>query len=216
MEDNGVLPEFSGTAVHDCWSPYWHYDGVRHAVCNVHLLRELNGVQEFSPDHKWAPEFKNLLMDMAKAKEEAIAKGKSALDADRLAAFDAHYDQIIKTADAECPPPPEPPDKKRGRKKKGKERSLIERLAKLKDSVCLFVRDFKVMFSNNTAEQDVRNVKVKLKVAGCFRSVAGAQNYLDVMSYMNTGRKHGISVFDAMIAAFNGNAKIVLSQKGSE
>jgi len=33
---------------------------------------------------------------------------------------------------------------------------------------------------------------------------------------VNTGRKHGISVFDAMIAAFNGNAKIVLSQKGSE
>ena len=37
MEGNGVLTEFSGIAVNDCWFPYWKYKGISHAVCNAHL-----------------------------------------------------------------------------------------------------------------------------------------------------------------------------------
>ncbi len=86
----------------------------------------------------------------------------------------------------------------------------------LKDSVCLFIHDFKVPFDNNQAERDVRNVKTKTKVSGCFRTEDGAQDYLDIMSYLSTGRKHGVSVYDAMIAALSGNAEIVLQRGGSE
>ena len=93
---------------------------------------------------------------------------------------------------------------------KGKERSLIERLMALKASVCLFIRDFDVPFDNNQAERDVRNVKTKTKVSGCFRTESGAQDYLDIMSYISTGRKHGISAYEALTAAFAGNAEIVL------
>ena len=124
--------------------------------------------------------------------------------------FDAEYDRILEEAEAVCPEPPDPPDRRRGRKKKGKERSLIERLKTLKDSVCMFLRNFIVPFDNNQAERDVRNVKTKTKVSGCFRTEAGAQDYLDVMSYLSTGMKHGISVFDALTAAFAGNGAIVL------
>ncbi len=67
------------------------------------------------------------------------------------------------------------------------------------------------MFSyTEWAERDVRNVKTKTKVSGCFRTESGAQNYLNIMSYLSTGRKHGISVYEAMTAAFSGNAEIVL------
>lgn len=210
MEDNGVLPDFKGTAVHDCWSPYWKYTGIRHAVCNAHLLRELTGVEQYSPEHQWAPEFKTLLRTMKRIRDKAAAKGKTQLSYYYLHKFDLEYDRIMKKADEECPPPPDQHPNTKGRKKKGKERALIERLIKRKASVCLFTKDFRVPFDNNQAERDVRNVKTKTKVAGCFRTETGAQDYLDVMSYISTGRKHGVSAYEALTAAFAGNAEIVL------
>ena len=210
MESNGVLTGFAGIAVHDCWSPYWKYAHATHAVCNAHLLRELTGVEQYSPHHAWAPEFKTLLRSMKKARDKAAAKGKTELSYYYLRKFDTEYDRLMKRADEECPIPPAPLRKKKGRKKKGKERCLIERLMALKASVCLFIRDFDVPFDNNQAERDVRNVKTKTKVSGCFRTESGAQNYLDIMSYISTGRKHGVSAYEALTAAFAGNAEIVL------
>lgn len=210
MDENGVLPSFSGVAMHDCWSSYWRYDGIEHAVCCAHILRELTGIEENHPDHTWASEFKKLLLYEKKARDKAIAKGKSGLSYYYLHRFDTEYDRIMAIAEAECPPPEPSRVTKRGRKKKGKERSLIERLIMLKASVCMFAYDFEVPFDNNQAERDVRNVKTKVKVAGCFRSVKGTQDYLDVMSYLSTGMKHGINVYEALTAAFAGNPDIVL------
>ena len=39
---------------------------------------------------------------------------------------------------------------------------------------------------------------------------SSAQSYLDIMSYISTGRKHGVSAYEALTAAFAGNAEIVL------
>lgn len=72
-----------------------------------------------------------------------------------------------------------------------------------------------MLFDNNQVERDVRNVKTKTKVSGCFRSIKGAQDYIKVMSFISTGNKHGINAFDALTAAFSGNAKIILGN-GSE
>ena len=210
IDENGVLPFFNGVAMHDCWSPYWKYKGVRHAVCNAHLLRELTGIAENNPEHTWPLKLKTLLRNMKKAKEKAIVKGKTELSRYYLQKFSQEYDIIMKLAGLECPDPSINAPKRRGRKKKGKERALIERLMQLKDAVCLFIHDFKVPFDNNQAERDLRSVKTKKNVSGCFRSKEGVQDYLDVMSYLSTGKKHGISVFDALTAAFSGNAEIIL------
>ena len=210
IDENGVMPQFHGIAMHDCWSPYWKYKGLRHAICGAHLLRELTGIEENNPGHQWPIHFKTLLRSMKKAKEKVARKGKSELSYYYLHKFDQEYDVIMKLADSECPDPSVNAPKKRGRKKKGKERALIERLMLLKDSVCLFIHDFKVPFDNNQAERDLRAVKAKKSISGCFRSEAGAQDYLDVMSYLSTGKKHGVSVFDALTAAFAGNAEIIL------
>lgn len=52
--------------------------------------------------------------------------------------------------------------------------ALGERLRALKASVCLFIHDFLVPFDKNLAERDVRNVKTRTKVSGCFRTEDGA------------------------------------------
>lgn len=113
-------------------------------------------------------------------------------------------------ANMECPPPDKIEHKKRGKKKKGKERSLIDRLIKLKDSGGLFIHNFLVTFDNNQAERDLRNVKTKAKVSGCFRTKAGAQTYLKITSYLIIAKKHGINAFDALSLAFKGETEKVL------
>ena len=61
-------------------------------------------------------------------------------------------------------------------RKKGYVLSLVEALDMLKPSVCLFIETFDVPFDNNVAERDIRPIKTKTKVSGCFRSEEGAEH----------------------------------------
>ena len=209
MDAGRVLPDFLGIAVHDCWAPYWKYSRILHALCCAHLLRELAGVEEHHPEQKWAADFKKLLLEMKNAKDLAVDNGKEKLSEDSLQEFDRKYDQIIAQAYLENPLP-EITEKKRGRKKKGKILALIERLDSLKASVCLFIHNFSVPFDNNQAERDIRMIKTKTKVSGCFRSLVGAQNYLKIMSYVGTAKKHGISAYEAIRQAVLGRPNFFL------
>src|SRR5206468_11777386 len=47
----GVLPHFTGIAVHDAFAPYARYGSVTHALCNAHLLRELIAVVDHFTAH---------------------------------------------------------------------------------------------------------------------------------------------------------------------
>lgn len=210
IADNGVITKFTGTAVHDCWGAYWRFENISHAVCCAHLLRELIAASENNPTHIWAKRLCNLLITMKSAKEKAIEQNKTCLDASHISSLEREYDDIMAYANMECPPPDNTEPIKRGKRKKGKERSLIERLIKLKASVCLFIHNFAVPFDNNQAERDVRNVKTKSKVSGCFRSIKGAQTYLTITSFLSTARKQGIDAFEALTSAFNGKPEIVL------
>lgn len=209
IDENGVLPKFNGVAVHDCWSSYFRYDDIEHAICCAHILRELKGIESFETHHRWPGMFEYLLLSMKSAKEDAQSRGEDHLTDEEWEYYQWFYDQAMMVADKECPPPPEPTVKSKGPRRKGKERSLIERLKDLKDQIFLFAMDFRVPFDNNQAERDIRNVKTKTKVAGCFRSRDGAQDYLDITSFLSTARKHGVGMFEAMTSAFNGNPDIV-------
>lgn len=204
MVEADVLPHMEGTIIHDSWAPYWKFAGLKHGLCNAHILRELKSVTENRPEHEWADMFADLLIRMKTEKENAIASGETHLSNDVLEGFRRRYAEILDYADNECPPPQEPSVKKRGKKKKGKERSLIERLRLREAEICLFVKDFDIDFDNNLAERAFRFVKTKTKVSGCFRSTRCLKQYLDIMSYVDTARKHGVSAFKALSMAFKG------------
>ena len=208
MEQCGVLTEFRGIAVHDCWASYWNYPEIQHAVCCAHLLRELTGIIENHPEQTWAPAFTDLLLEMKKVKEKAEAAGKEALSYYYLHKFDKKYEELIKLARQENPLP-ETTEKKRGRKKKGKILALVERLAKYKASVCLFIHNFAVPFDNNQAERDLRMIKVKTKVSGCFRTEEGAREYLKLMSYVGTAHKKGYNAYEAIKKAISGSPDFI-------
>jgi transposase len=51
MKAAGVLPFFTGIAVHDAWKPYDTFENVAgHALCGAHVLRELVAVTETGTD----------------------------------------------------------------------------------------------------------------------------------------------------------------------
>ena len=208
MEQCGVLTEFQGIAMHDCWASYWNYPDIQHAVCCAHLLRELTGIDENHPEQKWASAFIDLLLEMKKVKDKAIEKGKGSLSYYHYHKFDKKYDELIEQARNENPLP-EISEKKRGRKKKGKILALVERLANYKASVCLFVKNFAVPFDNNQAERDLRIIKVKTKVSGCFRTEEGARDYLKIMSYVGTAHKQRYNAYEAIKNAISGNPDFI-------
>ena len=203
MEQCGVLPLFHGIAMHDCWASYWSYEDCQHAVCCAHLLRELTGIAENHPEQKWASAFIDLLLEMKKVKDKAVEVGKETLSYYHYHKFDKRYDELIKQAREENPLPVTT-EKKRERKKKGKILALVDRLDNYKVSVCLFIHNFMVPFDNNQAERDLRMIKVKTKVSGCFRSEEGARDYLKIMSYIGTAHKQGHNAYDAIRKAISG------------
>ena len=212
MQNIGILPQYHGILEHDCWVSYWSASGITHAICCAHLLRELTGIEENNPTFTWPKGFKDLLVEMKRARDRAFNQGNHKLSYYYLHKFSLMYDQIIETAYKETPEPiHKPGKKKRGKKPRGKALALVDRLKKFKGAVCLFIEDFRVPFDNNQAERDLRMIKAKIKVSGCFRTEKGAQEYLDIMSYVSTARKLGSNAFEAIKQAISGTPDYIFS-----
>ena len=211
MEEIGWLPQFHGILEHDCWAPYWNAPDLKHAICCAHLLRELTGIEENHPEYTWPKAFKKLLLEMKKVRDRAVEQGRQTLSYYYLHKFDLRYEQLIDLAYNETPEPPPKPGKRRGKKARGKALALVDRLKKYKGAVCLFIKDFRVPFDNNQAERDLRMIKAKVKVSGCFRTEKGAQEYLNIMSYVSTAKKLGSNAFEAIRNAVSGTQDYIFA-----
>jgi len=187
IDDAGVLPDFEGVAVHDGWKPYRNYTAADHALCNGHHLRELQAATEAG--HGWPEAMGELLLDARERVERAREAGRQSLGPKALAEIEADYKRVIARGHAEHPP---------AQGKKGKAHNLLLRLERDRDDALRFARDFRVPFTNNQAEQDIRMVKLQQKISGCFRTAAGAERFLAVRGYISTARKNGIEALTAL------------------
>ena len=86
-------------------------------------------------------------------------------------------------------PPQKSPTTRRGRPKQSKAQNLLYRLQTHQESVLAFLQDPEIPFTNNQAEQDLRMMKVQQKISGTFRTLAGAQMFARIRSYLSAVRK---------------------------
>ncbi|MCL2853833.1 MAG: transposase [Defluviitaleaceae bacterium] len=196
VDRDNVLPRYLGTLSHDHESKFYNY-GKAHATCGEHLLRDLKGLRDLEKI-AWADGMRAHVAGMNNHKNKDLEDNKTECDATLLAGFERKYDELIECGRAEL-----------GQMQKGEFgydefRKMLNRLTDFKDCYLLFMRDYKVPFTNNLSERDLRAEKTKQKVSLSFRSWAGISNHAKIRSFVSTMKKRKADLFAAIAQVFNG------------
>jgi transposase len=201
----GVLPAVWGRVVHDGLWSYWHYEQCDHALCNAHHLRELIFVEEHLKQ-TWASGVITLLLEIKEAADRARADGLTALPPEAQRGWVARYERLV--AEGLRLNPPAPPTGKRGRPKRSPAGNLALRLSTHQAETLAFMTDLQVPFDNNQAERDLRMMKVRQKISGCFRSMVAVDRFCQIRSYVSTLRKQGLPILASLTDAFRGHPPV--------
>ena len=169
IDEIGVVGNYTGTLVTDCFISYDGYGRCSHSLCCAHILRELIYQVEASPKQKqWADPMKELMLEIKAAVDEAKEAGKKRLEGKQSREFNRRYEEVSKRGWGMNQPakqggeaddqftgqaaPLSPIDRQA--------RALLQRLQLRQEQVLRFMTDFEVPFDNNQAE--VRFVGRKL------------------------------------------------------
>jgi transposase len=193
--EKSVLPQYRGVVMHDCLESYFGFCGMKHGICDAHILRELTGIIENSKS-RWGWRMKRLLLRIYVASD--YGNGTVA----DFAKYEERYDKILAEGETQEPPPER--NHQKGKLKRTKGRNLLERMRKHKEAILRFAVEKEVPFTNNQAERDLRNAKVKQKMNGGFRAASGTESYVRINSYLMSLRKQGRQVFQELVSIIKG------------
>jgi transposase len=198
-----LLANVTGIVVHDHWKPYYTMQGVLHALCNAHHLRELKALVEIEKED-WARKMQRLLRRACHVANLARDAGV-ALTPGLVSCIERRYDAIVAAGLAfhEAQPPlaravARPGGKTRGRAPRRTGHNLLLRLLARRSDTLRFLIDPAVPFSNNEAERDVRMMKLRMKISGGFRSPEGAADFATIRGFLSTARKQGWNIIKAL------------------
>lgn len=197
MNTAGVLPHFTGIAIHDAWAPYDSYPQLRHGLCNAHVLRELQAVTDLAEQSAptawcWATQAADALRELHTLTQAPTT------DPDAVAAAVTRYRAATEIGAATT--------RARATKPMAKEHALARRLINRRTDYLRFTVDPRVPFDNNAAEREIRMIKLRQKVSGCQRTLSGASGFCAIRSYLATAAKHGITYLHALESLAQGHA----------
>lgn len=180
------LLDYKGLLVSDFWSSYVKLP-CGHLFCGAHLLRELDYLGTVLK-LGWASELKKLLEKAVSACHRARERGNPVLW--NRTALVEKFDALVAKGLRSEPV--------------GKARALLKRLSRFGDSYLTFLFDLTLPFTNNEAERDLRMLKVKLNISGCFRTFEGAEMFCRLRSYVLTCGKQGLDELACLRSVFTG------------
>ncbi len=175
--------------VHDRWPCHFQMDAKGHQICCAHLLRDLNYINELYKDKcEWASQLKALLHDAIKLKKEYVTADYYYPDIRRQTLFDKLHQLLLYPIEEQH--------------KKAK--TLQKKLSAKQECVLYFLEQSNVPPDNNGSERAIRNIKVKQKISGQFKSLTNANVFAVLRSIIDTTIKNGNSVLNALhlIATF--------------
>jgi transposase len=168
---NSHFPDGFGSAIlcHDAWRAYFNNSDNLHQLCCAHLLRELNYIVERHKS-KWAETLRSLFRKAISLKE----KLRELPDTEKKTSIAQIEEQLDKLLGLPINP-------------KHKEAvTLQKRLVKYRQAILTFLYHQKVPPDNNASERAIRNIKVKQKVSGQFKSAKGADSFCIIRSVVDT------------------------------
>jgi transposase len=193
FKDIGILEKYEGRLMHDCYKSYFTISNekVRHGLCNAHILRELRSVTEHDK-LGFAEELCKLLHKIHKEVEadKKIAK-MLAMDKCMIAVHKKSWFKILDKAKKEL-------ESFDDEIRKPKLEALISRLRDRYKEYLGFMYDYKLEFTNNQAERDIRMIKLRQKISGCFRNAVYAKHFVKTRGFISTMKKQGLDILDSI------------------
>lgn len=206
MQEIGMLENYSGRCIHDHWDSYFFFDCL-HGLCNSHHLRELKFLFEIKKE-EWAQKMKDCLLAI-KDSVQFFKKRRNRLPVKLIRYYIGRYRRILKQGFEYHKNMPELVKKGiRGRKAQRPGKNMLDRLKSKEENVLAFMNDFNVPFDNNLGERDIRMIKVKQKISGCFRSPSGGDFFCRIRGFISTLRKRNMNVLESVYDTFFGFAPI--------
>lgn len=203
----GVLEGFTGVAVHDAYAAYYsaalNQDGLTHALCIAHILRELRGIAEHdraAAKDGWAAQLDELIENLFRWRQVWRDDGHEQGPRFKHAKITREWDTLLERALRVHPHQPGRPGGQTHA------RRLAVRLRDRTQDYLRWLGDFTIPATNNTAEQSVRMIKTKTKTSGGFRTLAGLQQFLTIRGYLDTLRKNQRHIITDLRHALQGNA----------
>ena len=194
MKTMRVLSLFSGIMMHDHETALYHF-GTGHAECNVHIGRYgVKNTQESM--NSWSQNMNSFLQGMNHARKQMIAAGIDHFEEEALQRYEARYDAILENGY-------EQNKHTRGKLTRTEEKKLLNRLRKYKKNHLLFLHDFRVPYSNNMSERDLRKCKNREKMAGGFRKKEGREMFCKILSVIETLKRRKENIYASIVALFN-------------
>lgn len=168
--------------VTDRHASYFKMNVADHQICLAHILRELTYLTELDTTQTWSSQLAELI-------REAIHKRKTELweNIDRSSILERFKNLLTTCTD----------------NLHQKIIAIQKSLTKYKEYVFKFLFDPDVPYENNASERAVRNLKVKQKVSGMFKSDTGADTYCQIHSITQTAKKNNQNPFSAILAVAN-------------
>ena len=193
LKKSAVLSYFEGVLVHDHETALYHF-GSGHGECNAHLLRYLTKNSE-EAHNPWSDKLKGWLCSANDLRKERMADQQERFSKEELARLYDEYDSIIAMGERQN-------EKTKGYIARKEERALLRRLRKYKENHLLFLKDFRVPFTNNMSERDLRKCKNRQKMAGGFREEEGCKMFCTILSFVETAKRKGENLMAALRSLF--------------